>query len=137
MSNSTSITAICSSIPNCLTSTTSRAIIDGAAVVYLNSICDEMPTMSDCRTCTVPASLTSCPTALKVYSDLCLDMPRMTQCVDYTSLCAENATICAAIRNGASTDSPSTDKKSDGKVTFSNVVFGIWVIASLVATVSL
>jgi hypothetical protein len=58
--------------------------VNASSQIY--SICDEMP-MKDCI-CPAPVNGVSNCNTLKVYSDLCLDMPDMRQCQQWKQFCS-------------------------------------------------
>eukprot|EP01122_Echinamoeba_exundans_P007376 TRINITY_DN2257_c0_g1_i3.p1 TRINITY_DN2257_c0_g1~~TRINITY_DN2257_c0_g1_i3.p1 ORF type:complete len:102 (-),score=9.17 TRINITY_DN2257_c0_g1_i3:180-485(-) len=59
-------------VPNTMTTTSN-----------VKSICAEMPSMNGCDKCQKPSACD----LLSVYSQLCSDMPDMSQCGAWTTLC--------------------------------------------------
>ncbi|KAN0025121.1 hypothetical protein ACTFIV_009537 [Dictyostelium citrinum] len=69
----------------------------------IQSICNEM-TMTGCEKCT---KLNATCDVLTVYSTLCLAMPEMSQCANWTSMCASTGDIASSpISSGICTDEP-------------------------------
>ncbi|KAI9003607.1 hypothetical protein BC832DRAFT_559405 [Gaertneriomyces semiglobifer] len=107
----------------------------------LRSICTEMPSMQGCqgdKACPAPDAATGisqCPVFTR-YSDLCRDMPEMTQCKDWAAFCTNNDKLGAFCRsgktyvsNGTATDTGSGheghDNGADHATQFSNTFLAL------------
>ncbi|KAG0332448.1 hypothetical protein BG004_001266 [Podila humilis] len=76
-------------IPSCKTQKAFPGLPSGKAVTgSVYSVCQEMPMMKGCKLCPGPdaTGYSKCD-EVAAWKDLCLDMPDMTQCPPYNTMC--------------------------------------------------
>ena len=74
----------------------------------IQSICTEMPGMTDCNTCPDPSpssGISDCA-LLATYSRLCMDMPMMSQCATWKGFCDANMNAPPFCSKDTSTSTP-------------------------------
>lgn len=125
-------TAICTTSGSVVRQCSTDALIlpgTSNTASMIKSICSEMY-MSACERCpgkNGPGTGTNC-SLITVYSDLCLDMPKMTQCAAWTSMCAQNISSWAWCNEEALRSSGEPPMKMYFHVsTFDRILFETWV----------
>ncbi|KAF9979091.1 hypothetical protein BGZ73_006328 [Actinomortierella ambigua] len=107
-------------IPQCKNQTAFPGLPSGKIVTgSVYSICQEMPAMKDCSICSAPdaTGYSKCD-EVKAWSNLCMDMPDMSQCPSYNTMCKNTsfAPFCDAkykAPNSNGTTPPPTTKPED------------------------
>ncbi|KAF9157997.1 hypothetical protein BGX20_003625 [Mortierella sp. AD010] len=139
-------------IPGCKSQPAFPGLPSGKAVTgAIYSVCQEMPMMTDCKICPAPDAKTGYSNCdeVKAWKGLCLDMPDMTQCPPFNTMCNSTkfAPFCSmdykSPNNGAvtspsnttNTTSPSTSTGGNGK-SGAGALAGSVVMTSLVAIVA-
>ncbi|KAF9912603.1 hypothetical protein EC991_010028 [Linnemannia zychae] len=106
-------------IPNCKTQVAFPGLPSGKVVTgAVYSVCQEMPGMTDCKICPAPGATgySDCD-EVAAWKGLCLDMPDMTQCPSYNSMCKNTtfAPFCNATYKAPATPPPTTSGAVDPK----------------------
>ncbi|KAG0319850.1 hypothetical protein BGZ99_004884 [Dissophora globulifera] len=138
-----------SKIPDCKSRTALPGLPSGKLVTgTVYSICQEMPTMTDCKLCPGPDATTGYSNCdeVKAWKGLCLDMPDMTQCSSFNTMCKNTgfAPFCSnsykAPSGGATPSSGGaspvpTDNMNHGQQTpnSASILYCSSVMASLLA----
>lgn len=108
------------------------------------SVCQEMPMMKDCSSCPGPdASGYSKCDEVKAWKGLCLDMPDMSQCPSFNTMCSNTkfAPFCSAqyvspnTTTATTTGSPSTPTGKNGAGALAGSLF-MTSLAAIAAGVS-
>ncbi|KAF9109399.1 hypothetical protein BGX27_007656 [Mortierella sp. AM989] len=130
-------------IPGCKTQPAFPGLPSGKIVTgTVYSICQEMASMTDCKICPGPdaTGYSNCD-EVKAWKGLCLDMPDMTQCPSFNTMC--NSTkfepFCSntykSPNNGTAPSTPAGDHSDHGK-SGAGALAGSIVMTSLVALVA-
>ncbi|KAF9117683.1 hypothetical protein BGW39_001899, partial [Mortierella sp. 14UC] len=136
-------------IPNCKTQVAFPGLPSGKLVTgAVYSVCQEMPGMSDCKTCPAPdtSGYSQCD-EVAAWKGLCLDMPEMTQCPSYNAMCKNttfapfcNATYKApaapATTSGAADPKPSGDHSGHGGQNAAASLAGSMTLVSALAAIA-
>ncbi|KAG0220683.1 hypothetical protein B0O80DRAFT_439576 [Mortierella sp. GBAus27b] len=130
-------------IPGCKSQPAFPGLPSGKAVTgAVYSVCQEMPSMTGCTICPAPdaTGYSKCD-EVKAWKDLCLDMPEMSQCPSYNTMCNSTkfAPFCdskyRSPAGGGVTPPPSGGDHSGhvNQPSGASMVVGSWAMSSLLA----
>ena len=125
--------AACSAFQQCSNSVKSCDLLPSTAntTQQIYSICNEM-TMTGCEKCSIRSTSTYAECDLiQTYSDLCIAMPKMSQCAQFDQMCSSNSDLAFCPKQQSLTSSDG-DKPPPMQMFFHNsvsdyILFENWV----------